>query len=117
MRAERRQVLSGWNDTRCDGAAGDVAGVVRGAGGGVPGCGRGGVRGWACVVTRELDGRANRLARVLAGRGAGPESVVAVVMDRSAELVVALLAVLKAGAAYLPVDPGYPAARIGFMLA
>ena len=57
----------------------------------------------------ELDARAGRLAGVLARLGAGPESVVAVLLERSAELVVALLAVLKAGAAYLPVDPGYPA--------
>ena len=49
--------------------------------------------------------------------GAGPESVVAVVMDRSAQLMIALLAVLKSGAAYLPVDPAYPAERIAFMLA
>ncbi len=62
------------------------------------------------------NGQANRLAQVLAARGVGPETVVAVLMECSA-LVVALLAVLKAGAAYLPVDPGYPAGLIEFMLA
>ncbi|MFD8816415.1 amino acid adenylation domain-containing protein, partial [Streptomyces sp. NPDC059627] len=65
----------------------------------------------------ELDARSNRLARLLIGRGVGPESVVGLVMDRSVELVVAVLAVVKAGGAYLPVDPGYPAERIGAMLA
>ena len=63
-----------------------------------------------------MNGRANRLARLLIGRGVGPESLVAVVMERSADLVVALLAVLKAGGAYLPVDPGYPADRISYLL-
>ncbi|MFJ9113825.1 amino acid adenylation domain-containing protein, partial [Streptomyces sp. NPDC102283] len=64
----------------------------------------------------ELDARANQLARWLAQRGVGPESVVALVLPRSPELLVALLAVLKAGGAYLPVDPDYPAERIGFLL-
>ncbi|MBV6697676.1 non-ribosomal peptide synthase/polyketide synthase [Kitasatospora aureofaciens] len=65
---------------------------------------------------RELDERANRLAHALIRRGAGPEQLVALALPRSAELVVAVLAVLKSGAAYLPVDPDYPAARIAYLL-
>ncbi|MFJ3102349.1 amino acid adenylation domain-containing protein [Streptomyces sp. NPDC086835] len=64
----------------------------------------------------ELDARAERVAGWLARQGAGPGVVVAVVLPRSADLVVALTAVLRAGAAYLPVDPGYPEDRIAFML-
>ncbi|WP_232665726.1 non-ribosomal peptide synthetase [Pseudonocardia sp. TRM90224] len=65
----------------------------------------------------ELDAAANRLASELVRRGIGTEDVVALVMARSAALVVALLAVHKAGAAYLPLDPAYPAARITMMCA
>ncbi|MDO0915184.1 amino acid adenylation domain-containing protein [Streptomyces sp. DT2A-34] len=65
----------------------------------------------------ELDARANRLAHLLAARGAGPERLVALALPRSPELVVAVLAVLKTGAAYLPMDPEYPADRLAFMLA
>ncbi|WP_235191071.1 non-ribosomal peptide synthetase [Amycolatopsis rifamycinica] len=64
----------------------------------------------------ELDAVSTRLARVLAARGAGPERVVALALPRSTHLVTAILAVLKTGAAYLPLDPGYPAGRIAFML-
>ncbi|MEU2420831.1 amino acid adenylation domain-containing protein [Streptomyces sp. NPDC007851] len=65
----------------------------------------------------ELQARANRLARRLVAFGVGAEDVVAVAMERSAELLVVLLAVLKAGGAYLPIDTDYPAERISFMLA
>ncbi|WP_407562405.1 amino acid adenylation domain-containing protein [Streptomyces sp. 184] len=65
----------------------------------------------------ELDARAGRLAHAVAARGAGAEDVVALALPRSADLVVALLAVLKAGAAYLPLDPGYPAPRLAAMVA
>ncbi|WP_143642121.1 non-ribosomal peptide synthetase, partial [Streptomyces viridochromogenes] len=65
----------------------------------------------------QLNARANRLARYLIGQGVGPEATVALVLPRSADTVVAMMAVLKAGAAYLPVDPRYPAERIAHMLA
>ncbi|QIS21063.1 amino acid adenylation domain-containing protein [Nocardia terpenica] len=68
------------------------------------------------VTYAELDARANRLARMLVDRGAGHETVVAVALPRSVDLVVAPLAVLKAGAAYLPIDPDYPSRRIEFIL-
>ncbi|HEX7241692.1 MAG TPA: condensation domain-containing protein, partial [Longimicrobiaceae bacterium] len=65
----------------------------------------------------ELDARANRLACHLVGLGAGPEARVGICLERSAGMVVAMLAVLKAGAAYLPLDPAYPADRLAYMLA
>jgi nonribosomal peptide synthetase DhbF len=63
-----------------------------------------------------LNQRANQLAHLLIAEGCGPESIVALALPRSLEMVVALLGILKAGAAYLPLDPDYPAERLAFML-
>ncbi|MFJ8311767.1 MULTISPECIES: amino acid adenylation domain-containing protein, partial [unclassified Streptomyces] len=69
------------------------------------------------ITYGELDCRANQLARLLLARGAGPERIVALALPDPVEMTVAVFAVLKSGAAYLPVDPKYPADRIAFMLA
>ncbi|HEX8320035.1 amino acid adenylation domain-containing protein, partial [Longimicrobium sp.] len=65
----------------------------------------------------ELNARANQLAHHLASLGVGPETRVAICLERGTEMVVSILAVLKAGGAYVPLDPAYPAGRLGFMLA
>ena len=72
--------------------------------------------GWVQVSYERLNARANQLARVLLARGIGPEDLVAVALPRGVELITALLAVVKTGAAYLPIDPDYPHERIRFML-
>ncbi|MFI6475799.1 amino acid adenylation domain-containing protein [Streptomyces sp. NPDC050516] len=113
---ESRQIRSDWNDTAGETAPGllprtfearvretpqDTAVVCQGAE----------------LTYRELNARANRLAHALVEQGAGPGQTVAIALPRSNDLVVAALAVLKSGAAYLPVDPDHPAERIAFMLA
>src|SRR6266700_3151191 len=75
------------------------------------------VCGGAVLTYAGLLGRAGRLAGFLRQAGAGPESVVGLCLERGPEMVAGVLAAWLAGAAYLPLDPAYPAARLGFMLA
>ncbi|OIK28188.1 non-ribosomal peptide synthetase, partial [Streptomyces malaysiense] len=114
--SEREQVVVRWNDTSAPLPAQTIPGLfeeqaartpdaVAVAGGGVS---------W---TYRELDERANRLARELIRAGQGPESIVGLALPRDAELVVGMLGILKSGAAYLPIDPRYPSTRLDFVLA
>jgi len=68
------------------------------------------------LTYRELDDKANQLARHLKSLGVGPETIVAICMERSTEMVVGLLAILKAGGGYLPLEPGHPTERLAYML-
>jgi amino acid adenylation domain-containing protein len=70
----------------------------------------------ACLSYRTLDERANQLARVLRGFGVGPDVLVGVCLGRSPDMLVGLLAIFKAGGAYLPLDPDYPEQRLRYML-
>jgi amino acid adenylation domain-containing protein len=112
---ERRRVLTDWNDTAVEVPALTVAElfdaqVVRAPGAVAL------VDGGVEVSFAELDVRANRLAHVLRDFGVGAESVVGLVLPRGVEAVVTMLAAWKAGGAYLPIDPEYPAERISFTL-
>jgi len=112
---ERRLLLGDWNDTRRDVPPRTLAALFEQRVADVPDS-TALVYGDNAMSYAELDQRANRLARVLAARGIGPEQIVALALPRSAEMIVSLLAVTKAGAAYLPIDPAYPADRIAFMV-
>ena len=115
--AERERVVVGFNDTarpvpdttladlvaRQIAATPDAIAVVDDGTGGT-------------LTYRELGAWADRIAARLVGLGAGPGTRVAVCLPRSPELVAALVAVVRTGAAYVPLDPDYPSARIGFML-
>lgn len=68
------------------------------------------------LTYRELNERANQLARYLVSQGVTPNAIVGLLVNRSLEMVIGILGILKAGAAYLPMDPGYPGERISYML-
>jgi amino acid adenylation domain-containing protein len=113
--AERRHVLEGLNDTRRDYPAGlrvhdlFAAQALR-----TPDAPAVSFRG-DVVTYAELAARSGRLANRLRALGVGPETRVGVCLERTPELVVALLAVLRAGGAYVPLDPAYPRERLGWM--
>ncbi|MGW2229719.1 amino acid adenylation domain-containing protein [Streptomyces formicae] len=113
--AEHRQAVSGWNDTAREVPRASLADLFQDQAARTPG--RTAVVQQGTELTYgQLNSRANRLAHHLIAQGAGPEQVVALKLPRSAEMVVAVLAVLKTGAAYLPIDPQYPDDRVQFML-
>ena len=113
--AESRQLLVDWNATARPLPTGHVHERIA-AGASARPESVAVVFGGEWLSSAELDRRSNRLARWLRRLGVGPEVLVGVAIERSLEMVVGLLAVLKAGGAYLPLDPSYPAERLGLML-
>ncbi|MBO4160746.1 non-ribosomal peptide synthetase [Micromonospora antibiotica] len=113
--AERDLVLGDWAGTGVAGASSTVVDEVQRQVAATPDA-----TALVCddvsLTYARLNAAANRLARVLVGRGVGPETRVALALPRGPQLLVAILAVLKAGGAYVPVDTGYPAGRIGYLL-
>ncbi len=112
---ERERVLYGWNATAADHPRVGVHRLFEEQARRTPGAAAL-AAGGESLTYAELDARANRLARYLVRLGVGPDARVGLLLERSAELVVALLGVLKAGGAYVPLDPAYPAERLALML-
>ncbi|MFR9769176.1 amino acid adenylation domain-containing protein [Nocardia sp. SC052] len=113
--AERAAILTGWNDTRHPIAAGLVLDGYRRAVARHPDE-IAVVHADTQLSYREFDERVNRLARVLADHGVGAETLVALAVRRSVDLVVGMYAILTAGGAYVPLDPDHPAERIAHVL-
>ncbi|MEV7551149.1 non-ribosomal peptide synthase/polyketide synthase [Amycolatopsis sp. NPDC089917] len=109
-------IVREWNDTALDVAPATVAGLFEDQVRRSPGA-TAVVSGEVAWSFTELNERANRLARALVAHGIGPEDFVALALPRSADVLLAILAVHKAGAAYLPLDPDHPADRLAAMLA
>lgn len=113
---ERRQLVSEWNDTAADLAVDAcIHEMFEAQASRTPDAVAVTHRG-SSLTYEALNRRANRLAHTLRARGVGRETLVGVCVERSLDMVVALLAILKAGGAYLPLDPGYPKDRLAFMV-
>ena len=117
LAAEERELLAAWNRTEAPSPAGATLPALFERQAGLTPHAPAVVFGGETLSYAELDARANRLARHLRARGVGPERLVGICLERGTDLAVAFLAVMKAGGAYLPVDPGLPAERIAFLLA
>jgi len=114
--AEREQLLDGWNETRKTfPAERSLQELFEAQVAARPGA-LAVFSDQEQLTFAELNRRANWLAHLLAARGVGPESLVGLYLERSAQMIVALLAILKAGAAYLSLDPSLPPERLAFML-
>jgi len=113
---ERARQLTEWNDTAYEQGSASVLQRFEEQAARVPDA-PAVTLGPDTVTYAELDARANRLAHALRARGVGPETRVAVQLDRGPALIAALLAVWKAGGAYVPVDPSYPAERVAAIVA
>jgi amino acid adenylation domain-containing protein len=113
--AERRRTLESWNETSRPVADVPLPALVEAQAARTPSA-LAVVGDESALTYAELNARANRLAHRLVASGVGPEMTVGVAMPRSVELIVALLATLKAGAAYLPLDPSHPADRLASIL-
>ncbi|MCX5386229.1 non-ribosomal peptide synthetase [Streptomyces sp. NBC_00083] len=113
--AERETVLRTWNDTARPVPPTHLPALFEKQAARTPGA-TAVVFDGAAVTYGELNARANRLAHHLIERGVGPEDIVGMALPRSIDLIVAMLGVLKAGAAYLPIDTDYPQERVRFMI-
>ena len=114
--AARDRMLRDWNDTAAAQDADSLPALVRAQALRTPDAVAVRTEDGAELTYRQLDVDAERLARLLLARGLAPEGVVAVACERSLEMIVALLGVLKAGGGYLPIDPGDPPERTSFLL-
>ena len=114
--SERERILFEWNDTRHELPASTVPALFEEQVAKTPDA-VALVAAGSQLTFRELDARSNGLARVLLNMGVGPESLIGLALPRTCDLLVALMAILKSGGAYVPIDPEYPAGRIAHLVA